>query len=317
MKLSRTFILLLSCLLATSGFAADPAAGKVNPHWKVTIENSFGLAQASYSDNWQGGEAGTIIWVAGHRSTAETWLHKYVNWGNELKLEFGQTHTQTKEDKKWQEPNKSADKIRYDGILKYKRGWAVDPYAALTIESQFLDASGKTKKRYLNPIQLTESFGVARDIFNVPDHRVLTTRLGFGVRQLIRKFDDPKDATGNTEKSETTNDGGLEWVTDLALGSAKGKYSFNSKLTVFEAVFDSKSGDYVDNPATSDNEKDYWKSPDVNWDNILRANVTSILQVGLGWQLLYDKQLDLGGRLKQTMTLGLSWKFANFTEEKK
>ncbi len=279
------------------------------------MENALGLAQSSYSDNWQGGEAGSLIWAATHRSTAETWLSQSLLWNNELRMEFGQTHSQTKA-KDWLKPAKSSDKLRFDSILKIKRGWAVDPYLAFTFESQFLDASG-VDKRYINPIDMTETIGVARDIFNKPDVRVLTTRLGFGVRQRIHEFDIllPDSTIGSETK--TTNDGGFEWVTDLILGSAKSKYSFVSKLTVFEAIFNSKKDEFVDNPATSDDERDFWKSPDLNWDNSFRANISSILQTSLGWQLLYDKEIHLGGRLKQTLTLGLTYKWANFAEEKK
>lgn len=272
--------------------------------------NAFGLAQASYSDNWTGGEAGSIIWVASHRSTAESWVSQSLLWNNELRLEFGQTHSQSK-DKKWQVPVKSADKIRFDSILKLKKGWAVDPYLAYTLESQFLDASGR-EKRYVNPIDMSETIGVARDIFNVPDVRVLTTRVGFGIRQRMAKFDvlNP-DSSWGTE-SKTTNDGGFEWVTDYLLGSAKTKYAYISKLTVFKAIFFSDKDKYKGTPA-----EDYWQEPDVNWDNIFRANLSSVLQTSFGWQLLYDKEIALGGRLKQTWTIGLAYKWANFVEAKK
>ena len=52
----------------------------------------------------------------------------------------------------------------------------------------------------------------------------------------------------------------------------------------------------------------------MNWDNVLRANVTSLLQVSLAWQLLYDKEISLGGRLKETITVGLAYAFAQPSE---
>jgi hypothetical protein len=301
-------------LFAFSAHAADSL--KVNPKWKLTMENAFGLAQASYSDNWSGGEAGSIIWVSSHRSTAESWVSKSLLWNNQLRLEFGQTHSQSK-DKKWQPPAKSSDKIRFDSILKLKKGWAVDPYVAYTLESQFLDASGRDK-RYVNPIDMTETIGVARDIFNVPDVRVLSTRVGFGIRQRIAKTDvlNP-DSSWGTE-SKTTNDGGFEWVTDFVLGSAKTKYGYVSKLTLFKAIFFSAADKVpADGGLKGTDAEDYWMEPDLNWDNFFRANLSSILQTSFGWQLLYDKELSLGGRLKQTWTIGLAYKWANFTEAKK
>ena len=46
-------------------------------------------------------------------------------------------------------------------------------------------------------------------------------------------------------------------------------------------------------------------------DNSLRCNLWSLLQMSLGWQLLYDKEIDLRGRFKETLSLGLVYKFAN------
>ncbi len=262
---------------------------KVMPAWKVGIETSLGLTQAVYSDNWAGGESGTIIWVSSLRATAERQFSKSWLFNNELKLEFGQTHTQIDSTKHWEKPKKSADKIRYDSILRLTKGWAVDPYFSGTLESQFLDATGPSKI-YFNPVVLTEALGVARDLIKVPDVRVLTTRIGFGLRQHMN------------HATKTANDGGIDWVTDLVLGSPKAKYSLASKLTVFQALFNAQS-DVLPN--------DYWKTADLNWDNTLRTSITSLLQVSLGWQLLYDKELDLGGRFKETLSLGLAYKFAN------
>jgi hypothetical protein len=297
--MASTFVLFFTAWTAAA--AADSVS--VRP-WKVQVESGLGVTQAAYSDNWAGGEAGSIIWAADFRGKADKPLSPSVFFGNELRLAFGQTHSQDKDTKKWSVPQKSADKIRYDGILRITRGWAVDPYAAGSFESQFLDASGN-KKRYVNPVDLSETAGVARDIVKVTDRDVLTTRFGAGFRQHFVTRDDPADS--NREISETTNDGGLEWVTDWTLGSAKSKYSFVSKFIVFQALFNSKS----------DELNDDWKTADLNWDNSLRANLTSVLQVSLAWQLLYDKEISRGGRFKETLALGLSFKFANFKEEKK
>ncbi|MBU1707502.1 DUF3078 domain-containing protein [bacterium] len=276
--------------------------------WKIGLETGLGLTQASYSDNWTGGEAGSIIWAWHLHATAERqysspWFH-----GNELKLEFGQSHSQNKDNKQWAKPEKSADKIRFDSILRYTRGWFVDPYVAGTFESQFLDASG-IEKRYINPIDLTESTGIARVLVDVPDVRKVTSRVGAGFRQHLTKKDDPADPTKTL--SETTTDGGLEWVTDLTLGAPKKKYSFTSKLTLFQALFYSESENLKGLP-----NEDYWKTVDMNWDNVLRANVTSLLQVSMAWQLLYDKEISLGGRLKETITVGLAYAFARPNEPK-
>ncbi len=300
--------LLALTLLSTVTFAAPPEPGP----WKVQIAANLGLTQGAYSNHWVGGEAGSLTWVSNFLGKAERQFAS--NWfeGNELKLQFGQTHTQRQSDKHWLPPQKSADQIRYDGIVRYTRGWFVDPYVSLTFESQFLDASDSLKKRYINPIDLTEATGFARTLVDKPDVNVLTTRLGFGLKQRFTSFSDQLDPTHQHTLHERTNEGGAEWVTHLVLGSAKKPYNFDSRLTVFQAMFHSKSSDLPLPP-----QDNTWKTASTNWDNTLSVNVTKILQVGLAWQLLYDKQVSPYGRFKETLSLGVAYKFANYTEEKK
>ncbi|MBU0691414.1 DUF3078 domain-containing protein [bacterium] len=303
-KLIITGILALFFVTGSLFAAEQPEAGP----WKVEFSTGFGITQANYSDNWTGGEAGSINWVAFFNGMAKRQLSRSWHWQNDLKLAFGQQHTQNKDTKDWTSPEKSEDKVRYDGILKWTKGWFVDPYAALTVESQFYDGTGM-KDRYLNPLVLTETAGIARKLIDVENVRVVTTRLGAGFRQHINTYDAAVYAADSSvsfvEETETITDGGLEWVTDVLLGSAESKYSFNSKLTLFQALMNSKS----------DELNDDWKEVDINWDNIFRVKVSSIINVGLTWQLLYDKEIDDGGRLKQTLSLGLAYSFANFEKE--
>lgn len=297
-KLIITGLFVLFCIAGASYAAEQPETGP----WKVEFSTGLGMTQAYYSDNWSGGEAGSITWVAFFDGMAKRQLSRSWHWQNDLKLAFGQQHSQNKETKDWASPEKSEDKVRYDGILKWTKGWFVDPYAALTVESQFYDGTG-LKDRYLNPLVLTESAGIARKLIDVENVRVVTTRLGAGFRQHITKYDDEF----GEEQTETVTDGGVEWVTDVLLGSAESKYSFNSKLTLFQALMNSKS----------DELNDDWKEVDVNWDNIFRVKVTSLINVGLTWQWLYDKEIVNRGRFKQTLSLGLAYSFANFEKEEK
>lgn len=301
-RFSLPILALFVCVSAA--FAAEqPTPGP----WKVDVSTGIVTTQSSYSDNWTGGEAGSINWVAFYSSMTQRQLTR--NWYTQFdwKLSFGQTHSQNKETKDWQSPTKSEDKIRHDAIVRLTKGWFADPYFAFSLESQFLDVSSARNTRYVNPLELTESSGLARTIVEVPEKTRLTTRLGLGLRQRIARFDDPADSTSSPATlSETTVDGGVEWVTDLLLGSSKSKYSFNSKLTLFQAMFNSKSDEFTN---------DYWKTADANWDNILRVKVSSLINVGLAWQLLYDKEVDLGGRLKQALSVGLVYNWANFEKE--
>jgi hypothetical protein len=45
------------------------------------------------------------------------------------------------------------------------------------------------------------------------------------------------------------------------------------------------------------------------------VKVSSLINVGLAWQLLYDKEVDLGGRLKQALSVGLVYNWANYDKD--
>jgi hypothetical protein len=180
-------------------------------------------------------------------------------------------------------------------------GWYVDPFVGFRLESQVFDDSDPSKDRYVNPITFTESFGVARVLLK-EDAREWTARLGAGFRQFMNR-DVLIDPEAGTRETQTTNDGGLIFDTEFKTPLAEDRITYTSKLTVFKALFYSEADALEGLP----NEDD-WKAPDVNWENIFTANITSLIMVNLYFQLLYDKEIDPGTRIKQTLSLGLTLK---------
>jgi hypothetical protein len=267
--------------------------------WKKTLSTDFTLTQNAYSDSWKGGEAGSISWVWNANGEFEKQLSPKFNFRNTSKLAFGQTHIQNKDTKHWAKPQKSTDLIDIENLGRFTMGWVVDPYAALRIETQFMDASDTlaNKNLYFSPITLTESAGASRQFYNAEDLQLLT-RLGFAIRQIIAKS--VINAAGDT-KSQTNNDGGFESVTDLSVTLGE-NLRYTSKLSLYKAIYYSKSDELKGLP-----NEDYWKQVDVNWENQVSASVVKYVTVSLYMQLLYDKEIDLRGRFKQTLALGLTY----------
>ena len=54
-------------------------------------------------------------------------------------------------------------------------------------------------------------------------------------------------------------------------------------------------------------EEDYWKSPDIEWENIFSASIIEYVMVNLYTQFLYDKEIDRAGRFKQILSLGVMY----------
>jgi hypothetical protein len=266
--------------------------------WQKSLSTDFTLTENTYSDSWQGGEAGNITWVWNANGQFEKQFSPKFNFRNTSKLSFGQTHSQDKVTKKWAKPVKSTDLIDIENLGRFTLHSYVDPYAAFRIQSQFLDASVPDINRYFSPLQLTESAGFAREIYK-DEKNDLLTRLGFALRQIITK--DVVSVDPDETETNSTNDGGLESVTDLALTVAE-TMQFTSKLTLYKAFFYSKADELKGTP----NEDD-WKQIDVNWENQLNVSVVKYVTVSLYMQLLYDKEVIDRGRFKQTLALGLKY----------
>jgi len=281
-------------LLAFVCNAQDEA--EKNPYaWKTSVEASLSLTQAAYSDNWEGGEVGSVVWASNLHGVAEKQLSDMWKWENDLKLAFGQTHTQDQETNHWAKPLKSTDKIRFDSILKLTLKAPVDPYLAFVLQSQWYDASYPGKDLLFSPLELTESAGASRTWYE-NDTEKFATRLGFGLRQyIVKSYNDSTDVT----TTESSNDGGIEFVADY-VEKLNESLNYTSKLTLFQALFYSES---------NSDPNDEWKDIDVSWENILTANITKIVQVSLAWELVYDKQQAYRGQFKETLALGVGWVF--------
>lgn len=287
-------------LLVTALVLATALIAMAEP-WTKAVDVNLTLAQTAYSDNWVGGEAGALSWTFNSNSLVEKQLNPKIHSKNTLKLSFGQTHSQDKETKNWAEPTKSTDLIDFETLFNFSLGGFVDPFAAGRLESQFLDASDPQKDRYLNPLKFTESFGVIKYLIQ-EDKREWTARLGGALRQHVNR-DLLVDVKTDTRETQTSNDGGVEFVSEFKSPLAQERITVSSKLTLFQALFYSEADAMKGLP-----NEDYWRSPDVNWENIFTASITKYLMVNLYTQLLYDKEVDLGGRFKQTLSLGLTYK---------
>ncbi|MFC1683016.1 DUF3078 domain-containing protein [Candidatus Zixiibacteriota bacterium] len=292
MKIPIILLVAMAALALASAVSADP--------WTKSVEANVTLAQTAYSDNWVGGEAGNITWTFNSNSLAEKQLSPKINNKNVLKLSFGQTHSQNKDTKHWAKPNKSTDLIDFESLLNFTLGGFVDPFSAVRLESQFYDASDAAKDRYFNPLKFTESFGVIKFLIK-QEKREWSTRLGGSLRQQVNR-DVLVDAETGRRERQTIEDGGIEFVSEFKSPFAGERITLSNKLVVFQAVKNSKANELKGQP-----NADYWKSLDVNWENIFTAGITKYLMVNLYTQLLYDKEIDKGGRFKQTLSLGLTY----------
>jgi len=146
---------------------------------------------------------------------------------------------------------------------------------------------------------LTQSAGIAKQPLKGEKNNILL-RLGLAIRENIDRVLQLPDSA--TTKTVTATDGGLEYDADINLVLSD-KLAYIGKLTLYKAFFFSKKNDFKGTP-----QADYWKAIDVNWETSLMASISKYVQVVFYTQLLYDKQIGLRGRLKETLSLGLTYK---------
>jgi hypothetical protein len=287
------------------------AAGGGEPGWKISIQASAMTALNTYSDSWEGGEAGSINWTLNFDGSAEKQLSDRLHIANTAKLAFGETHTQDKETDRWLAPAKTTDQIDLESVFKLTFGWFVDPYVGARLESRFWDVPEDTlpsgsmeEDRYLNPLLLTESFGATRDFID-NDPTKLQMRLGGAARQDIERL---------TDTTIVANDAGLELITSFKTATREDWITFTSLLKVFTALASTKEDETRGTP-----REDEWRYPDVDWENTLTINITTYIMAGITHQLLYDKEVhyiseqgkDRGAKPRWKLTASIGVTFAH------
>ena len=270
--------------------------------WSLGADGNLMVTQNAVSNNWAGGETGSASWTSNLTCLAEKQLHQKIHNRNTLELAFGQSYSQKKDSKVWEKPVKSTDIIKLESIFRFTFGLFVDPFAAGKTESFFFDNSDPEMDRYVNPTIFTESFGLAK-VFVKADGREWTARVGAGFRQNLNRDVIVDSLTGKRE-NQISNEGGLEFVNEFTTPLANDKIVLINRVTVFQALFYSGAEEVKGLP-----NEDYWKAPDVNWENILSGKITEHIMVNLYTQLFYDKEMDLGAQFMQTLSLGLTYSF--------
>jgi hypothetical protein len=296
----------IGCLIAVCLATAVPAAAQtpavapptapkdtlVVGQWIRKTRVGLGLTQSSLSRNWTGDEIGSLSWLFTGDFLSDGQWKPTVRLVNTLYLAFGQTHQQAESREGWLAPQKSADRIDYDGVARFTLGRWVDPYFALTFDSQFYDRFDG-QRRYINPILVTEAAGIARPWWDRPS-RSLVSRLGFALRQGYDHFAAPP-------LDKTTHDGGIEFRTVGRFATAGDRTVFRTELALFQALFFSGA----------DAERlvfgaDRWKTLDVYWQNLLSNKINKWMSLDLYFEYLFDEQLDKAGQFKQTLGVGFT-----------
>lgn len=290
-------MLLVSLAGAAWGQPADTTARPTDPNaWKWSSTFSLNLSQSTFTSNWAGGDNGSVVWVFKTLTTAEKQFSPSFVLSNLLDVSFGQTARQVDTptgDLAWESPDKTTDVIRLESVGRWTLGGFADPYAAVSVESQFLDQSDPRGTIDFNPFRIKESAGLSKVLFKSDDREGIA-RFGGAARQTVgQAFVDP---LGLEKTDFVANDYGLEFQLDIKQPMLDRKILYQGTLLVLQALGYSESEDLeaVDDALraadpTRESIADFWRTTDVNFRNDFTAKITDNFGVTLAMQFVYDK----------------------------
>ncbi|NQT62809.1 MAG: DUF3078 domain-containing protein [Candidatus Marinimicrobia bacterium] len=279
----KTFLkatLTLTVIMASLVLAQEAAPSV----WEKSVQGGINLTQTGF-DNWAAGGENAYAWQMNLNYKLVQDLEK-TTWSNTGKFLYGATKTGD------QEMRKSADEIKLESVLTYKLGSKINPFVAVTCETQFaagMDYSTDSSfqiSAFMDPGYFRESFGAGYAI-----NESLGTRLGLSFKQTVTTdypapyTDDAATAEVETLRSEF----GAESVSDLTYNVSETAV-FVSKLELFSAfsVFD---------------------EIDANWDNTLTVKVSDYINMNMNFKMVYDKDISVKRQIKQSMAFGVNYTF--------
>lgn len=331
-----TLVVILSISMAVPVMAEE--VDKKIGIWQQDVSVSLNMLQSSYSNNWNGGEKGSINWAGNLDAKFEKQFTERTNWRNTLNLAYGQTHQQERDGNNnlyWQKPDKTDDIINLESLFRWtpESGW--DPFISFTFTSLFDDVSdGAGRSQTFNPMTFKESAGISRPWINTED-RKLMSRLGIAFIQNNRSFFlNPAPSTDTM--SESSTELAAELITEYMVGALDGRVDWESKLTLSLPFMYSGKSTFEDDldliaAGLPEDVADYTTTIDVDWENTFTANITKVISVKLFVRWVYDKYdntvspvveegvlvnssdvhsaIRKAGQFKQTLALGLTYKF--------
>jgi len=272
------YLYLLLCLtfVSTANAQDAPQYG-----WKTKMVFSLSLTQASFS-NWAKGGENSLAWQTKLNSRFTNDQAKY-NWDNKAKFTFGQSKvgdTGTR---------KTADEIKLETILTFKRNLHLNPFVSATALTQFrpgYDYSGtnKTKvSRFLDPGYFTQSAGIGYSRNDEFKARLGATAKETYTRSFPRYADNPD--TPAIEKTKI--EGGITAAAELNRKVSE-NIGYTSELTIFSNL---KAFNEID----------------VTWENLFSAKVAKYINVTLAIDIVYDRDTITEWQFREVLSAGFSY----------
>lgn len=247
-------------------------------------------------NNWQQDGTSNSTWlVTYHADVQGKW--KVANWRNLVDIELGQTWTDGLGTRK------SSDKIFWESMVDFNMTEVLKPYVGNRFETQIMkgysydeDENGDEIKTaissFMDPAYETQVAGLAY----IPND-MFSQRIGFANRMTISKgygYADEnyesKVATGRKDEiKEFKDEPGLESITEF-------KYAFSDIVNFHSRLWAFVNFEGVD-------------EIDGKWENLLSVALVPFVELQVGYDMAYDKDLDEDAQYKTMVLFGLTWRW--------
>jgi len=305
--------------------------------WQHKFELALNLLQSTYSQNWNGGDKGSVVWAGSFKAELEKRYNEAATWRNKLNLAYGQTHKQERDagGLYWTKPDKTDDIIDFESLLRWSHASGWGPFVAFNFKSMFDDRSDpENRSLQFNPMSFEPSAGIARKFVDTEERKLLG-RVGVAYIYNSRRFflnvapSTETQRAGSSELAATA-------VIEYKVGALDKRVDWESRLALLLPFLYTGKSVFEDGFTTTgwippDDIAGYTTTLDVDWENTFTANITSVISVKLFLRWVYDKydntvtpvvengilvnEVDVelairkAGQFKQTMALAFGYTF--------
>ena len=290
MKLKSLFLFGIAALASVTSAHAEGGMfeGALPENWTADVVAGVKYTRMQFS-NWQEDGTSMYTWLVTYYADVQgKW--SVANWRNLIDLQLGQTWTDGLGKRK------SVDKIFWESTLDFNMTEMFKPYLGARYETQFMkgynyseDDDGNEIKTavscFMDPAYLTQMAGIAF----IPNEN-FSQRVAFANRMTISHgYGYADDPDTEDEIEEVKDEPGMETITEFKYGISD-IVSFKTRLWTFTNF---KGKDEID----------------AKWENLLSVIVAPLIELQVGYDMVYDKDQDKDVQYKNMVLFGITWRW--------
>ena len=284
--------LIKACAFACA-FAAPAMAeggmfeGALPENWTADVVAAVRYNWYNFS-NWQKDGTSNYTWRVTYDADVQgKW--KVANWRNLIDIDLGQTWT------KGVGKRKSNDRLFWESMVDFNMTEVLKPYVGNRFETQFMagyeyseDEDGNEVKKaissFMDPAYETQLAGLAY----IPNDN-FSQRLGFANRMTISNGYGYADDLDTKKFEKFRDEPGLESITEAKYAFSD-IVSFKTRLWTFTNF---KGKDEID----------------AKWENLLAVIIAPLIELQVGYDMVYDKDQDKDVQYKNMVLFGITWRW--------